>query len=123
MRVGPLSGLGLKSRTRRRLLTEATCGPRAYCWSMPTLNNGALAVATAEPSGQITFTVDCDLALNQTDLHAMRELNQQYTLRCEVVRREMLEQIPVLAFRERKYPPVPGDVTADERPTFQLRVP
>jgi len=90
---------------------------------MPTLKNLVLAVRTEEPSDQITTTVDCDVAFTDTDLHAMRELNQQYTLRCEVFRRELLEQIPVLAFGERKYPSVAGDVTSDEHVTFQLRVP
>jgi hypothetical protein len=90
---------------------------------MPTLKNVVLAVRTTEPSDQVTTTVDCDVAFTETDLHAMRELNQQYTLRCEVFRRELLEQIPVFAFGERKYPPVAGGVTSEEHATFRLSIP
>ena len=108
---------------RLPLSTEAPREPRGYGWSMPTLNNVTLAVTTTEPSGQITITVDCDVAFSATDLHAMRELNQQYTLQCEVFRREMLEQIPVLAFGERKYPPLAADVTGHDHMTFELKVP
>jgi len=49
--------------------------------------------------------------------------NQRYSLRSEVIRKEMLEQIPVLAFGDRKYPPLVGDITPDEHVIFQLRVP
>ena len=61
---------------RLPLSTEAPREPRGYGWSMPTLNNVTLAVTTTEPSGQITITVDCDVAFSATDLHAMRELNR-----------------------------------------------
>src|SRR6185436_10463876 len=86
---------------------------------MPSLNNVVLAVTTVEPGDQITVTVDCNVAFSESDVYGMRELGQKYALRCEVVRKELLEEIPVLAFGDRSFPPF----TREGHVEFQLRVP
>jgi len=86
---------------------------------MPSLNNVVLAVTTVEPGDQITVTVEWNVAFSESDAHAMRELGQKYTLRCEVLRKELLEEIPVLAFGNRSFPPFTREVHVE----FQLTVP
>src|SRR5262245_49131516 len=85
---------------------------------MPALSNVVLSVTTVEPGDQITVTVNCDVRFSGTDLLTMRQFGQKYTLRCEVLRKQLLEEVPVLVFGDRMFPPL-GDGHAE----FQLTVP
>jgi len=90
---------------------------------MPSLNNVVLAVASTEPDDQITCTVNCDIEFSAADVHAMRELRQQYTLRCEIVRKELINEFPVLVYGDREFPPSTGEVAPHVDVEFQLTVP
>lgn len=90
---------------------------------MASLSNVVLDVTTVQPANHITLTVTCDVDFSKADLYSMHELGERYTLRCQVVRKEALEEIPVLAYADRVFPPATGEATPHTQVKHELTVP
>ena len=90
---------------------------------MASLSNVVLAATTIQPANHITLAVTCDVDFTKADLYAMHELGERYTLRCQIVRKEALDEIPVLAYADRAFPPRTGDAVPHTHVKHELTVP
>jgi hypothetical protein len=76
---------------------------------MATINNAALTVTTDRPDDHATVIVSCDVEFTEVEVNSMNLLGLQYTLSCQVLNKELLDEDPVLTYRPHTFPTLPGD--------------
>jgi hypothetical protein len=85
---------------------------------MATINNPELTVTTDRPDERASVVVSCDIEFTDVEVNAMNLLGLQYTLTCQVLNKEMLDENPVLTYRARRFPIVPDDARSYEHVVF-----
>jgi hypothetical protein len=76
---------------------------------MATINNPDLTVTTNRPSDQASVVVTCDIEFTDVEVNAMNMLGLQYTLTCQVINKELLDEDPVITYRQMTFPRLPGE--------------
>jgi hypothetical protein len=85
---------------------------------MASINNPELTVTTDRPDDRAFVNVSCDIAFTDVEVNAMNILGLQYTLTCEVLNKEMLDEDLVVTYRAQRFPIVPGDARKYEHVVF-----
>jgi len=85
---------------------------------MASINNPELTVTTDRPDDRASVIVSCDIQFTDVEVNAMNLLGLQYTLTCEVLNKEMLDEDPVLTYRAQNFPIVSGDARNYEHIVF-----
>ncbi len=75
---------------------------------MPTIRNADLSVTTDRPADRATVIVTCDVHFTDVEVNAMDMLGLRYALECTVLNKYLLDEDPVITFREQIFPRVPG---------------
>ena len=76
---------------------------------MATINNPELTVTTNRPVDRAAVIVSCDIEFTEVEVNAMNMLGLQYTLTCEVLNKEMLDEDLVITYRAQQFPIEPGE--------------
>ena len=71
---------------------------------MAAINNPELSVTTNRPQDRATVVVSCDVEFTDVEVNAMNMLGLQYTLSCQVLNKELLDEDPVVTYHERTFP-------------------
>src|SRR6185503_2105105 len=94
---------------------------------MATITNAELTVTTNHPEDRASVVVTCDVEFTEVEVNAMNILGLQYTLHCQVLNKELLDEVPVVSYRHRRFPRVAGSARPYEyvrldayEPTYQL---
>ncbi len=90
---------------------------------MATIRNAALTVTTDRPQDQATVIVSCDVQFTEVEVNAMNLLGLRYTLHCQILNKEMLDEDSVLSYHHQSFPRVAGDGRRYERAVFESSVP
>ena len=85
---------------------------------MASITNAELTVTTNRPEDRASVVVTCDVEFTEVEVNAMNMLGLQYTLHCQVLNREMLDEEPVVSYHHQKFPRVPGAARRYEHATF-----
>jgi len=76
---------------------------------MASINKPELTVTTNRPDDRASVIVSCDIEFTDVEVNAMNLLGLQYTLTCQVLNKEMLDEDPVVTYRAQRFPRAPGD--------------
>src|SRR5262245_14694924 len=74
---------------------------------MPSIVNPALSVTTNLPDNHANVQVTCDVQFTEVEVNAMNLLGLTYTLSCDVLNEDMLDENDVLTFEPERFPRVP----------------
>ncbi len=85
---------------------------------MAAINNPQLTVTTHRPEARATVVVSCDLEFTEVEVNAMNMLGMQYTLTCQVLNKDLLDEDPVITYHEKTFPRLPGDAHRYEHAVF-----
>jgi hypothetical protein len=85
---------------------------------MPSIDNVELTVRTDRPQDRASVTVSCDVEFTEVEVNAMDLLGLRYTLSCRVLNEYLLDEDPVVAYRERHYPNGDGGARRHEHAEF-----
>jgi hypothetical protein len=85
---------------------------------MATINNPDLTVTTNHPSDHASVIVSCDIEFTEVEVNAMNLLGLEYTLTCQVLNKDLLDEDPVITYRQISFPRVPGDGRRYEHVVF-----
>jgi hypothetical protein len=85
---------------------------------MASIKNPTLTVTTDRPDDHATVIVSCDIEFTEVEVNAMNLLGLQYTLSCQVLNKEMLDEDPVLTYGPHTFPVLRGDARAYEHVVF-----
>jgi hypothetical protein len=85
---------------------------------MASINNPELTVTTDRPDDRASVIVSCDIAFTDVEVNAMNLLGLQYSLTCQVLNKEMLDEDPVLTYGAQRFPIVNGDARKYEHVVF-----
>jgi len=85
---------------------------------MPSINNPELTVTTNRPDDRVFVIVSCDVEFTDVEVNAMNLLGLQYTLSCQVLNKDLLDEDPVLTYRAQHFPILPGDARRYEHVVF-----
>ena len=85
---------------------------------MATITNAELTVTTNRPEDRAAVVVTCDVEFTEVEVNAMNMLGLQYTLHCQVLNREMLDEEPVVSYHHQQFPRVAGMARRYEHVTF-----
>ena len=85
---------------------------------MATINNPDLTVTTNHPSDRASVVVSCDIEFTEVEVNAMNLLGLEYTLTCQVLNKDLLDEDPVITYRQLSFPRVPGDGRRYEHVVF-----
>jgi len=77
--------------------------------TVPTIYNPELTITTHRPQGRATVIVSCDVEFSDVEVNAMNVLGLQYTLSCEVLNKDLLDEDPVVTYHDRTFPRPPFD--------------
>ena len=72
---------------------------------MPSIENVELTVGTDRPRDHASVVVRCDIEFTEVEVNAMNKLGLRYTLSCRVLNEYLLDEDPVVTYRDRHYPP------------------
>jgi hypothetical protein len=75
---------------------------------MASINRPELTVTTNRPNDRASVIVSCDIEFTDVEVNAMNLLGLQYTLTCQVLNKEMLDEDPVVTYRAHHFPIAPG---------------
>jgi hypothetical protein len=90
-------------------------------WSlilMATISNAALTITTDRPEDRAHVVVSCDVQFTEVEVNAMNMLGLQYTLHCNVLNKEMLDEDPVVSYHHQTFPRTPGEALRYEHGMF-----
>ena len=90
---------------------------------MPTITNAQLTVTTDRPQDRATVVVSCDVQFTEVEVNAMDLLGLRYTLHCQVLNKDLLDEDPVLSYHHREFPRVPGEARRYEHVVFDTNAP
>ena|SRR6266568_7222773 len=76
---------------------------------MATINNPELTVTTNRPIDRASVIVSCDIEFTGVEVNAMNMLGLEYTLTCQVLNRDLLDEDPVITYRQQTFPRLPGE--------------
>jgi hypothetical protein len=85
---------------------------------MATINNPALNVTTNRPADRASVIVSCDVEFTEVEVNAMNLLGLEYTLTCQVINKELLDEDPVFTYRQITLPREPGAARRYEHVVF-----
>jgi len=85
---------------------------------MASINNPELTVTTNRPDDRASVIVSCDIEFTDVEVNAMNLLGLQYSLTCQVMNKEMLDEDPVVTYRAQRFPVLPGDARNYEHVVF-----
>ena len=85
---------------------------------MATITNAELTITTNRPEDRASVVVTCDVEFTEVEVNAMNMLGLQYTLHCQVLNREMLDEEPVVSYHHQQFPRVAGMGRRYEHVTF-----
>jgi hypothetical protein len=91
--------------------------------TMPSVNNVTLDVTIDQPTNEMTLVVNCDVEFTDVEVNAMNVLGLRYTLACAVYDDELLNERPVLAFGNQRFPRIEGLGTYHAHARFALSLP
>ncbi len=90
---------------------------------MATITNAELTITTNRPEDRASVVVTCDVEFTEVEVNAMNMLGLQYTLHCQVLNREMLDEEPVVSYHHQQFPRVAGMARRYEHVTFDTYEP
>src|SRR5215467_12980240 len=76
---------------------------------MAAVNNPALTVTTNRTLGRAAVIVTCDVDFTDFEVNEMNMLGLAYSLTCEVMNKELIDEDLVITYPVRRFPVVPGD--------------
>jgi hypothetical protein len=85
---------------------------------MASINASELTVTTNRPDDHANVIVSCDIEFSDVEVNAMNLLGLQYTLTCQVLNKELLDEDPVLTYRAQHFPIVRGEAHRYEHVVF-----
>jgi hypothetical protein len=85
---------------------------------MASISGPELTVTTNRPDDRANVLVSCDVEFTNVEVNAMNLLGLQYTLTCQVLNKELLDEDPVLTYRAQHFPIVPGGAHRYEHVVF-----
>jgi hypothetical protein len=85
---------------------------------MPSIKNPELTVTTNRPVDRAAVLVSCDLEFTDVEVNAMNLLGLQYTLSCEVINKDLLDEDPVVTYHNLTFPRVANDARRYEHVIF-----
>jgi len=85
---------------------------------MATINNPDLTVTTNRPVDRANVLVSCDIEFTEVEVNAMNMLGLEYTLTCQVLNKELLDEDPVITYRQITFPRLPGAANRYEHVAF-----
>ena len=71
---------------------------------MATITNAELTVTTNRPDDHASVVVTCEVQFTEVEVNAMNLLGLQYTLHCQVLNKELLDEVPVVTYQAITYP-------------------
>lgn len=90
---------------------------------MASINNAELTITTDRPQDRATLVVSCDVDFTEVEVNAMDILGLRYTLHCQVLNKDLLEEDPVVSFRHQSFPRMTGEARRHEHAVFETNVP
>jgi hypothetical protein len=75
---------------------------------MASITNAELTVTTNRPEDRASVVITCDVEFTEVEVNAMKMLGLQYTLHCQVLNRDMLDEEPVASYHHQQFPRVAG---------------
>jgi hypothetical protein len=90
---------------------------------MPSIHDAELTITTDRPQDQATLIVSCNVHFTEVEVNAMNILGLRYTLHCQVLNKELLDEDPVASFRHQSFPRNDGAAREREHAVFETRVP
>jgi hypothetical protein len=85
---------------------------------MATINTPDLTVTTNRPTDRASVVVSCDIEFTEVEVNAMNMLGLEYTLTCQVLNKDLLDEDPVLTYRQLTFPRLPGQGSRYEHVVF-----
>jgi hypothetical protein len=85
---------------------------------MATINNPDLTVTTNRPVDRASVIATCDVEFTDVEVNAMNMLGLQYTLTCQVINKELLDEDPVITFRQVTLPREIGQASRTDHVVF-----
>ena len=85
---------------------------------MATIDNPELTVTTNRPDDRASVIVSCDVEFTDVEVNAMNLLGLQYTLNCQVLNKDLLDEDPVVTYRARHFPFAPGEARGYQHVIF-----
>jgi hypothetical protein len=91
--------------------------------TMASITDAQLRVTTRRPQDQASVVVSCNIAFTEVEVNAMNLLGLQYTLHCQVLNKDLLDEDPVVSYGQRTFPRVAGEARPYEHAVFDDYVP
>jgi len=85
---------------------------------MASINNPELTVTTNRPVDRANVLVSCDIGFSDVEVNPMNMLGLQYTLTCQVLNKEWLDEEPVITYRQMVFPRLPREAQRNEHVVF-----
>jgi len=85
---------------------------------MATINNPELTVTTNRPTDRAMVVVSCDVEFTEVEVNAMNLLGLQYTLSCEVLNKDVLDDDLVITYPAQRFPIARGEARRYEHVVF-----
>jgi hypothetical protein len=76
---------------------------------MATIKNPELTVTTDRPIDRASVIVTCDIEFTDVEVNAMNMLGLEYLLTCQVLNKELLDEDPVITYRQQTFPRLSGE--------------
>lgn len=90
---------------------------------MATISNAKLTITTNRPEDRASLIVTCDVEFTEVEVNAMNMLGLQYTLHCQVLNKEILDEEAVVSYHHQNFPRVAGTARRHEHVTFDTYQP
>jgi len=85
---------------------------------MATITNAELAVTTNRPDDHASVVVSCDVQFTEVEFNAMNILGLQYTLHCQVLNKDMLDEDAVVTYNAITFPRISGQARRYDHAVF-----
>src|SRR5690349_17787457 len=85
---------------------------------MASINHPELSVTSNRPDDRASVIVNCDIEFTEVEINAMNMLGLEYTLTCQILNKEMLDEDPVVTYAARHFPMIRGDAHRYEHVVF-----
>jgi hypothetical protein len=85
---------------------------------MASINTPDLTVTTNRPTDRASVVVTCDIEFTEVEVNAMNMLGLAYTLTCQVLNKDLLDEDPVITYRQLTLPRMAGGAQRYEHVVF-----
>lgn len=85
---------------------------------MSAINNPRLTVTTNRATGRASVVVSCEIEFTDVEVNAMNLLGLEYSLTCQVLNKDLLDEDPVITYNEKTFPLLPGEGRHHEHIVF-----